>query len=65
MTEPHLLPQNLWELRLGDVPTPTNPEAGYASDATDVTTPLGRAVRPGRIVSGSNLPLGSDSGLAQ
>jgi hypothetical protein len=58
----YLLPINLWEPRLNDVPTPTDPAAGYASDISDVTMPLGRSVTPGSI--NTSQTTGSDSDLA-
>jgi hypothetical protein len=62
MTGPHLLPERLQELAIGDTPPPTDPEAGHGSDVSDVTTPLGRNVTPGTIITSQST--GTDSHLA-
>jgi hypothetical protein len=61
----HLLPASLQELAIGDTPLPTSPENGYGSVDPDIVEPLGRPVKPGRIITGSpSSPTGIDSNLA-
>jgi hypothetical protein len=57
------LPVGFQEIAVGDTPAPTDPSS-LGSDASDVVEPLDRAVAPGRIISGANLALGTDSGLS-
>jgi hypothetical protein len=60
----HLLPESLTQRRVDDTSVATDPAGPFGTDG-DVTTPLGRSITPGRIITGTDsIAMGSDGGLS-